>query len=73
MKTIKDIPEHRCLREKLRKRALVDSNRELIVRMEAKIQARLAVVWGEEPDSCIPASPRLRRSREEQEAQNEPL
>jgi type I restriction enzyme M protein len=29
--------------------ALVDANRELITRMEAKIQATLARVWGEEP------------------------
>jgi len=29
-------------------RALVEANRELIVRMEAKIKAKLAEVWGEE-------------------------
>jgi hypothetical protein len=29
--------------------ALVDANRELIVRMEKKIQTTLARIWGEEP------------------------
>ena len=34
-------------------RALVDANRELIARMEAKIKAKLAEVWEEEATDAV--------------------
>ncbi len=37
----------------LAKRKLVEANRELIVWMEAKIKAKLAVVWGEEATYAV--------------------
>jgi hypothetical protein len=37
--------------------ALVNANRELIERMEAKIQSILARIWGEESDSANGAPP----------------
>jgi type I restriction enzyme M protein len=33
-------------------RKLVEANRELIARMEAKIKAKLAEVWGEDGQAC---------------------
>jgi hypothetical protein len=51
MKTMKDMPEHSRPREKLRKMVLVEPNRELVAWMEAKIQARLAEIWGEKKRS----------------------
>ena len=54
MKTIKDMPEHSRLRVTRRivaeletERKLVETNRELIARMEKKIKDKLAEVWGE--------------------------
>ncbi len=43
MKTIKDMPEHNCSREKLREKP----NRKLIEIFEAKIKAKLDEIWGE--------------------------
>ena len=41
------MPEHSRPREKLQERKRVDVNRELITRIEKKIQTKLAEVWGE--------------------------
>ena len=46
MKTIKDLPEHARPREF--ERVLVEANRELMARLERKLQAKLAEIWGEE-------------------------
>jgi type I restriction enzyme M protein len=39
-------------------RALVEANRELIARMEAKIKVKLAELWGEETIDSIRADPK---------------
>ena len=45
----KSINEQRVLIDELEaERKLVEANRELIVRMEQKMQAKLAEIWGEE-------------------------
>jgi restriction endonuclease S subunit len=38
--------QHRIVAELEAERALVEANRELIARMEAKIKAKLAEIWG---------------------------
>jgi len=40
--------QRRIVAELEAERKLVEANRELIVRMDAKIKAKLAEVWGEE-------------------------
>jgi type I restriction enzyme M protein len=45
--------QRRIVAELEAERALVDANRELIARMEAKIKAKLAEVWEEEATDAV--------------------